>query len=127
MSSLTPVPDSNGWYGRRFRTPASVDECHENIKALLLRGEDDPRVFAPRWTGSLEDPDVLFGVRDTEYGTVYVAIWQAGSMVGPARGQCGPTRFDQTAPFPLAGQWKMRDGELASIGHVTEFSVEAQP
>jgi hypothetical protein len=30
------VADGNGWYGRRFRTPASVDECHANARALLL-------------------------------------------------------------------------------------------
>jgi hypothetical protein len=68
---------------------------------------------------------VLFGIRDTDYGVLYVAIWQSGSMVAGQREiAVVPTRFDSNAPFPLAGQWKMRDRALASIGHITDFAVE---
>jgi hypothetical protein len=126
LSELIPAPDEDGWYGRRFRTPSSVEECHENLKALLLEGEDDERVFDARWVGSSPAPDVLFGIRDTQYGVLYVAIWQSGSMVAGQREiAIVPTRFDQRAPMPLAGQWKMRDSALASIGHVTQFPVES--
>ena len=122
---LIPRPDGNGWYGRRFRTPSSIEESHENLKALLLDGKNDGRDFDARWTGSSQAPDVLFGIRDTDYGVIYVAIWQSGSMVsGQREVAVVPTRFDGNAPFPLAGQCKMRDRALASIGHITDFPVE---
>lgn len=125
---LVPMPDRDGWFGRRFRTPASVEECRANLDALLLDGHDDPRVFPARWTGSGDGPDVLYGVRDTAFGTLYIAIWESGSMVaGQREVNVVPTRFDGSVPLPLAGQWKMRDPGLASIGHVTDFPVAPAP
>jgi hypothetical protein len=121
---LTPIPDANGWYGRRFRTAASVEECHAHARALLVDGVSDPGVFEARWADSGPSPDVLFGIRNTQYGVLYVAIWQSGSMVaGQREVAVVPTRFNSDAPMPLAGQWKLRDGGLTSIGHVTEFSI----
>lgn len=119
-----PTPDGNGWYGRRFRTPASVDECHAHLKALLLESGDDPRLFEARWTDESPPPDVLFGIQQTQDGALYVAIWESRSMVaGQREVAVVPTDFDHRSPFPLAGRWKMRDSDLASIGHITEFSV----
>jgi len=119
-----PVPDRFGAYGRRFRSDASVEECNATLKALLLDGDDDPRAFEATWRGGAPAPDVLFGVRDTPYGVLYVAIWRSGSMVAGQREiAVVPTRFDSNVPLALPGQWKMRDGGLTSIGHINEFPV----
>ncbi len=122
--ALTPRPDRDGWYGRRFRSPLSIEACAAHARALLA-GDSDDHVFEARWTGGPPDPDVLLGLRDSAYGAVYVAILESGSMVAGEREiAVVPTRFDGQAPFPLAGQWKMRDSGLGSIGFVTEFPVE---
>jgi hypothetical protein len=123
-AELIPSPSRAGWYGRRFRTSAGVEVCEGNLRALLLEGHDDARVFDARWVGDSPAPDVLFGVRDTRYGVLYVAIWQSGPTISVQREiAVVPTRFDEQAPMPLAGQWKMRDNALASIGHITHFPV----
>jgi len=122
----TPLPDRNGFYGRRFRTPSGVDECEANLNALLGSSPADSRRFDAVWTGAEPAPDVLYGIDNTDYGVVYIAIWQTGTMVAGQREVAFvPTRFDGE-PVAIAGQWKLRDPELASIGHYSEFPVRAK-
>lgn len=122
-----PRPSAEGWFGRRLSSERSVRECLENFAALVLDGEDDPRVFYPVWTGGAPDPEVLLGVRTGEREALFLAIWPKGSMK-PAQREIAlvPPGFDGS-PIALPGQWKMRDPSLSSIGHITAFPIELPP
>jgi hypothetical protein len=109
--------------GRVLGSSMSVDECLTNFTEVA-RSEFTGKPKELQWVGSTtEAPIRVVGIDSgrNDGQILALAIWDAGPsremhLIIPGYAGGGP--------FPMIGQWKMRDSSLSSRGTVRSFPVQ---